>query len=131
MSPILANYEIRHEMPYHGTGGSPKRVDLWLRPVQGGYPHLIEAGDYAKDKIHTDIKKMNGLNSTGANWFLAFFRGPTQAARPFETLEESLNRANGLDPTLIEIDKRLTTAFTVYRPDGTADPFGAALVKGR
>ncbi|HHM12489.1 MAG TPA: hypothetical protein ENJ16_02980 [Planctomycetaceae bacterium] len=131
MSPALASYEIRHEMPYHGPLGAPKRVDLWMRPVGGGYPHLVEAGDYSKEKIHDDISKMNSLNSTGANWFLAFFRGPVQATRPFRTLEASLNRGNGLDPDLIEIDRRLTTSFTVYRPDGNSDPFGAALIRGR
>lgn len=131
MSPALAGYEIRHEMPYHGTQGAPKRVDLWMRPVKGGYPHLIEAGDYSKDKVHSDIKKMNVINSAGANWFLAFFRGPRQATQPFETLEASLQRGNGLDPALIEIDRRLSTSFTVYRPNGDSDPFGAALIRAR
>lgn len=131
MSPILAGYEIRHEMPYHGQQGAPKRVDLWMRPVDGGYPHLIEAGDYSKDKVHSDIAKMKSLNSTGANWFLAFFRGPVQATHPFETLHASINRANGLNPALIEIDRRLATSFAVYRPDGNADPFGAALIRAR
>lgn len=131
MSPVFANYEIRHEMPYHGTGGAPERVDLWMRPVKGGYPHLVEAGDYSKGKVESDAAKMRRLNTTGANWFLAFFRGPRNSIRPFETIHESINRANGLDQNLVEVEEQLTTSFQVYRPDGNHDPFGAALIRVR
>src|SRR5580704_16734152 len=40
MTPVLKHLEIRHEMPYQGPAGAPKRVDLWIRPPNGGYPHL-------------------------------------------------------------------------------------------
>lgn len=71
MSPVLARLEIRHEMPYASPGvGAPERVDIWMRPPNGGYPNLIEAGDYDVAKIHRDMRKMQRLNPRGANWFL-------------------------------------------------------------
>ena len=132
MCPTLAHLEIRHEMSYPGaagTQGAPKRVDLWLRPVNGGNPTLIEAGDFAKRKVENDLQKMKALNPSGANWFLAFFRSPSHASAPWDALQASLNRQGGLNDNLVSVDQRLTTSFTVYRPDGNSDPFGAALIR--
>ena len=134
MSPTLSHFEIRHEMPYPNptsAAGAPKRVDLWLRPVKGGQPHLIEAGDFTKQKTQADLIKMNGLNASGCNWFLAFFRKPPHASDPWTALQASLARQRGLDANLAQVDRRLTTLFLVYRPDGQSDPFGAALIRAR
>lgn len=131
MSPALAHLEIRHEMPYQGPMGAPKRVDLWLRPVNGGYPHLLEAGDFGVGKIHKDVQKMKSLNPNGSNWFLAFFRSPDEAGIPGKVVERSLSRANGLKSTLVDMDWRLVGSFDVYRPDGNHDPFGVALLRAK
>jgi len=53
MTPLLQHMDIRHEMPYHGTAGAPKQVDLWLRHLNGAHPHLVEAGDFSVGKVHT------------------------------------------------------------------------------
>ncbi|MBI5820324.1 MAG: hypothetical protein HZA88_15255 [Verrucomicrobia bacterium] len=132
MSPLLQHLEIRHEMPYHGPVGAPKRVDLWLRPVNGGHPTLVEAGDFAVGKVHEDLKKISGINPNGTNWFLAFFRDPgeTKPQDPWAVLRDSFARANGLDTNHVEADPSLVTHFEVYRPTGDHDTFGVALLKG-
>lgn len=144
MTPALRDYEIRHEMKYPGTGGAPKRVDLWLKlHPPSGYPYLIEAGDFEVAKVHTDLAKIKTLNPNGANWFLAFFRDDEEldvdednedriayAQDPFSVIEKSLKRKGGLDSSKVRIDKRLTTSFEVYRPNGEHDTFGAALLEG-
>ena len=95
MSPVLQHLEIRHEMPYHSPGaGAPPRVDLWMRPVNGGYPHLIEAGDFGVGKVHSDLRKIAPFNRNGSNWFLAFFREPNDAADPMAVINASLKRTN-------------------------------------
>jgi len=129
MSPTLAHLDVRHEMPFPGAAGRPKQVDLWLRPVNGGYAHCIEAGDFAVGKAHADGRKLRTLNPKGANWFLAFFRDPADAYDPVGTLQASFDRTNGLDGSLLVSDPRLTGHFEVYRPNGDHDPFGFALLK--
>ena len=132
MSPVLAHLEVRHEMPYPGPVGAPKQVDLWLRPHNGGYPHLIEAGDFSVGKVHRDLGKLKALNPSGSNWFLAFFRDPTYGARdPWSVIQNSFQRANGLDKTLVDASSHFATSFDVYRPNTTPDPFGAALFQAR
>lgn len=127
MLPALQHLEIRHEMPYGGSTRTPKRVDLWIRPPQGGYPHLIEAGDFKPQKVHNDCAKIRALNPNGANWFLAFFREPSEASDPLAVLTASQLRRNGLNG--VYVDKRLVGSFLVYRPDGASDPFGYALLR--
>lgn len=133
MSPLLQHLEIRHEMPYPGPVGAPKQVDIWLRPVNGGIPTLIEAGDFTVGKVHADLAKLRSLNPGGTNWFLAFFRDTktTSPRDPWAVLTSSLGRANGLDPKNVVIDKGFTTSFEVYRPTGNHDTFGAALLRGK
>lgn len=130
MTPSLQHMDIRHEMPYPGPGrGAPRRVDLWLRPFNGGYPHLIEAGDFSVGKVHSDIKKIIGVAANGGHWFLAFFRQviPTD---PWQEIKASYRRKNGLNHNLVGAKKSLTGTFQVYRPDGQHDTFGFALLKG-
>lgn len=134
MSPVLAHLEIRHEMPYPGAGapgpGAPRRVDLWVRPPYGGYPHLIEAGDFRVSKVHNDLDRAKGLNNNGSNWFLAFFRGEdTGAQDAVRRVQTSLARSDGLDATKVKFDKRLCTNFDIYSPDGEHQLFGAALLR--
>lgn len=133
MSPKLQHLEIRHEMPYPGTLGAPKQVDLWLRPVNGGHPTLIEAGDFSVGKVHQDIAKIAAINPNGTNWFLAFFRDPkkTTPGDPWRVLTDSFARANGLDGDLVEADQDLVDHFEVYRPTGNHDTFGFALLRGK
>lgn len=133
MSPSLQHMEIRHEMPYHGPVGAPKRVDLWMRPVNGGHPILIEAGDFAVGKVHADLDKIGKLNPHGTNWFLAFFRDleATTPSDPWTVLTKSFAHGAGLDPAKVEADKSLVTHLEVYRPTGDHDTFGVALLRGK
>jgi hypothetical protein len=128
MSPTLNHLEIRHEMPYHGAVGAPKQVDLWVRHLNGAHPQLIEAGDFAVGKVHKDLAKVVALNPKGANWFLAFFRDAA-ATDPWPVISTSLGRRNGLNPARVGADQKLVTSFTVYRPNGQRDAFGAALLR--
>lgn len=129
MDPRLSHLEIRHEMPYPGAVGAPKQVDLWIRPPYGGYAHLIEAGDFGLGKVHDDLAKISALNPNGANWFLAFFRGANSTADPWSVISKSLTRKNGLDPKRVRSHEKLCGSFTVFRPDGTSDMFGYALLR--
>jgi hypothetical protein len=132
MCPTFKHLDIRHEMPYQGPKGAPKQVDLWSRHLDGAHPQLIEAGDFSVGKVHYDLKKAMALNPKGASWFLAFFRDRTYGATdPWPVISKSLTRANGLDPTLVKAKQAWTTAFSVYRPDGNHDLFGAALLRGK
>ena len=133
MSPSLQHLEIRHEMPYRGPVGAPKRVDLWMRPVNGGHPTLIEAGDFAVGKVHSDLAKIVTLNPHGTNWFLAFFRDPkrTNPQDPWNVLTKSFAHGAGVNPSKVEADQSLVTHFQVYRPTGDHDTFGVALLRGK
>lgn len=135
MSPVMAHLEIRHEMPFPSPvpqPGAPKKVDLWLRPFNGGYPHLVEAGDFGAKKIHRDLAKAKALNPNGANWFLAFFRTTKIGSLdPSAAIEKSFNRKNGLDDQLVLFDRRLTKQFTVYQPGADPIPFGASLLRAK
>ena len=129
MSPDLAHLDIRHEMPFPGAAGRPKQVDLWLRPVNGGYAHCIEAGDFGVGKAHADAAKLRSINPKGSNWFLAFFRGESEAKDPFGVLETSFKRTNGLDDTQLRMSDDLTGSFNVYRPNGAHSPVGYSLLR--
>jgi hypothetical protein len=131
MSPVLINLEIRHEMKYKKPGkvGAPKRVDLWLRQPNGGRPHLIEAGDYTAKKVHADLKKLKNLDAQAYRWFLAFFR--KQDATDAKTIIETAFTDTKLDTTVVGFEPSLATTFTVYRPNGTTDSFGVALLRGK
>lgn len=132
MSAALSNYDIRHEEPYKLSAGkgAPKQVDLWLRPYNGGIPIMIEAGDFAPGKVHRDLAKLKKLNTSGTNWFLAFFRVAPISADPLLELRRSFMRKNGLDDTKVGLEKSLVMSFDVFRPNGVPDKFGAALLRG-
>ena len=133
MSAVLANYDIRHEEPFRSTTGkgAPKRVDLWLRPHNGGNPILIEAGDFAAGKVHGDLAKIKKLNPKGTNWFLAFFRSGAPAAKPLVELNRSLKRKNGISSKHVKLESKLVQSFQVFRPNGVPDAFGVALIRGK
>ena len=132
MSPVLAHMEVRHEMPFKTSAGkgAPKRVDLWLRPHNGGQPMMIEAGDFGVGKVHRDLDKLKKLNPNGTNWFLAFFRSRSEASDPLGELEKSFGRKNGLDEKKVKMEKPLVRSFDVYRPQSPPDKFGVALLRG-
>ena len=131
MSPVLAHLEIRHEMPFPSPGkGAPKQVDLWLRPPNGGWPMMIEAGDFGVGKVHRDLEKLKVLNPSGTNWFLAFFRDQRIAPEPLKEMEKSYQRSNGLDNTKVKMEESLVRSFEVYRPNSKSDKFGVALLRG-
>ncbi len=129
MSPELAHLEIRHENPYPGAT-RPFQVDLWIRPPNGGYPHLIEAGDFAPGKLKKDAAKMRALNKRGANWFLAFFREEPDSLHPRRKLREARKRKNSLKGMHIVIDRRLIKSFVIRLP-GQQIHFGCALIRIR
>jgi hypothetical protein len=133
MSAVLSNYDIRHEESYRSSkAGAPKRVDLWLRPVKGGTPIAIEAGDFSAPKIHRDLAKLKKLNPTGTNWFLAFFRKEPDNRDPLSAIKKSLALpSSGLDSSVLKIDDLLVGSFDVFRPNGVPDKFGVALIRGR
>ena len=132
MSPVLANYDIRHEMSFPTPGkGAPKRVDLWMRPHNGGWPMMIEAGDFGVNKVHSDLDKLQTLNPSGTNWFLAFFRGKDAENDPFPELKKSFERANGLNGEKVTMERSLVKSFDVYRPNEKPDRFGLALLRGK
>jgi len=130
MDPTLSHLEIRHEMPYQGPRGGPKKVDLWIRPPNGGYAHLIEAGDFQSKKVHEDLAKIKKINPYGSNWFLAFFRGSDATVDPWSKIQKSYKRSNGgLDKGKARCASNFCGSFSVYRPDGSSDPFGFALFR--
>ena len=133
MSAVLSNYDIRHEEPYKTSLGkrAPKQVDLWLRPHNGGVPILIEAGDFSPGKVHRDLEKARALNPAGSNWFLAFFRKSPVNEDPLEELRRSFGRKNGLRETDVKLEPSLVTSFDVFRPNGSPDKFGVAMLRGR
>jgi|GEM_PF-4515511 len=133
MSPVLAHLEIRHEMPFKTSSGkgAPRQVDLWMRPHNGGWPIMIEAGDFGVGKVHEDLKKLEELNAKGTNWFLAFFRSGAGAEDPHQELIRSFARKNGLDHAKVEMYRQLTKSFDVYRPGTPPDKFGTALLRGK
>lgn len=128
MTPPLAHLDIRWEMAFPAKR-RPKQVDLWLRPWNGGNPHLLEAGDFQVGKVHSDCRKMRKLNPKGTNWFLAFFRdgAKVDVKDPWATIIASIGRKNGLDNTVVKVDDRLAASFEVFRPEGGHDWFGYAL----
>ena len=131
MSAVLSNYDIRHEEPYKTPGkrGAPKQVDLWLRPHNGGIPILIEAGDFSPGKVHRDLAKLKKLNPKGTNWFLAFFRKTPKSADPLLELTRSYKRKGGLNAKKVKVENVLVMSFDVFRPNGTPDKFGVALLR--
>lgn len=131
MSAVLSNYDIRHEEPYKVAAGSgaPKQVDLWLRPHNGGNPILVEAGDFAVGKVHRDLAKLKTLNPKGTNWFLAFFRVAPISGDPLAELQRSFGRRNGLKTAIVKLETSLVGSFDVFRPNGTPDQFGIALLR--
>lgn len=133
MSPMLAHLEIRHEMSFEKLQGrgAPKRVDLWLRPHNGGRAIMIEVGDFGVKKVHSDLAKLKVLNPKGTIWFLAFFRKEPAAANPYCELKKSFDRGNGLDTAKVIMSKPLVRSFDVYRPNSKPDKFGAALLRGK
>jgi hypothetical protein len=128
MSPELAHLEIRHENPYKGTT-RPFQVDLWIRPPNGGYPHLVEAGDFTPGKLRADAAKMRGLNKKGLNWFLAFFREEPASRDPMSKLRQARKRKRSLKSMRIEIDERLLGSFAIKLPGQTLTHFGYALIR--
>ena len=92
---------------------------------------MIEAGDFAPGKVHRDLTKLKNLNPNGTNWFLAFFRELPTAHDPLTELERSFKRKNGLDAKKVKLEKSLVMSFNVFRPNGTPDEFGVALLRGK
>jgi hypothetical protein len=101
--------------------------------MNGGHPHLIEAGDFSVGKVHMDLAKIASINPNGTNWFLAFFRDPTTTNPndPWSVLQRSLLHGAGLDGSKVEADQSLVANFEVYRPTGDHDMFGVALLRGK
>lgn len=128
MSPDLAHLEIRHENPYVGTT-RPFQVDLWIRPPNGGYPHLIEAGDFTPGKLKSDAKKMRSLNKKGANWFLGFFRDEPDSGDPWKKVMQARKRKSSLKGIHLGLDSKLSGSFEIKLPGRTPIKFGYALIR--
>jgi hypothetical protein len=128
MSPELAHLEIRHEMPYVATT-RPEQVDLWIRPPNGGYAHLIEAGDFAPGKLKDDASKMRRLNPPGTNWFLGFFREEPHSSNPWAKLMLCHRRKGSLKGMHIDLNQKLTRSFTIQLPGQPDVHFGYSLIR--
>ncbi len=132
MSPVFRDYEIRREWKIKdGKKQRPKQIDLWLRPVKGGRPFLIEVGDYTPAKVKHDLNKTYSHDAHATHYFLAFFRDTeTHATKPFDVIEKSVKRkTKPLDISLIEYDKKYCDTFEVYTSANRREHFGYALFK--
>lgn len=128
MMPELAHLEIVHEKPYsHKT--KPKQVDIWIRPPNGGYETLVEAGDFSPKKVKNDASKMRQLNPYGTNWFLAFFRSEPNSLDPWKKLNECRRRKGSLKGCRIELNQRMVDSFTIKLPHRSDVHFGFALIR--
>lgn len=132
MSPVFRDYEIRREWKIKtGTARRPKQIDLWLRPVKGGRPYLIEAGDFTPAKAKNDLNKLHTHDAKAYHFFLAFFRDkPAQAKAPFDVLTKSAKRrTNGLDTAVVDFDEKYCGSFEVFTSQNRTETFGYALLK--
>jgi hypothetical protein len=128
MAPDLAHLEIRRENSYAATT-KPEQVDLWIRPPNGGRPHLVEAGDFSAAKLKTDLAKMRRLNKKGINWFLGFFREEPHSQDPWARLTEMRKKKGSLKGLHIDLDERLVHTFAIKLPKQSDVHFGFALVR--
>jgi hypothetical protein len=128
MSPELAHLEIRHENPYPATT-RPEQVDLWIKPPNGGYAHIIEAGDFTPGKLKADASKMRRLNPKGYNWFLAFFREEPHSCDPWKRLQHCRRRKGSLKYARLEFDQRMVGSFSLRLPGMAEVHFGYALIR--
>jgi hypothetical protein len=155
MSPALDSWQIRVEEKQHGkwvdlwlrdvNGGDPVRIEAG--DLFRGKP----------DKANSDAQKLKDLHQKSnarSSWFLALardlqveieenrkkndrLRGKKRKRKlPLDPkrvliarIEKSMARKGGLDPQLVEFDKRLVRVFSIYRPGSKADVFGAILFK--
>jgi hypothetical protein len=131
----LRDYDVRWEMPMH-----PKQVDLWLRPLGGGEPSLVEVGDFEVDKVHGDLKKLKGLAPKSPWYFMAFFREnkdkktgePSRGQLdPSSFIADSFAmKTYGLDGTMVEYHPEYCRSIAIAGPAGRTDVVGYALLKG-
>lgn len=131
----LRDYDVRWEMPV-GT----KWVDLWMRPLIGGEPNLVEAGDFTVLKVHDDLEKLRQLKPNSQWYFLAFFRKNKDDATnspsagqldPATYIKDSMNMPiNGLDPAKVEYNPEYCRSIQIVGPDNSTDVVGYALLKG-
>lgn len=132
MSPVFRDYEVRREWKIKtGAKQRPKQIDLWLRPVKGGRPYLIEAGDFTPGKAKNDLNKLHGYDPQAYHYFLAFFRDkPDQAKHPFDALTKSAKRkTNGLDTSVVDFDEKYCGSFELFTSQDRTEDFGYALLK--
>lgn len=133
MSPVLANQDIRHEMPdkkLPGAKGAPKQVDLWLRPHNGGVPTMIEAGDFKASKVRRDLDKIKRMNPYGQNWFLAFFRSEPHSGNPKAYVEKALRRKKSrLNSRIVNLSRILYHTFSIYKSKGEYEKFSVAMLQ--
>lgn len=128
MSPELAHLEIRHENPYPSKT-KPEQVDLWIKPPNGGYAHVIEAGDFSPHKLKSDASKMRRLNPSGYNWFLAFFREEPHCRDPWRRLMECRRRRGSLKYARLTFDQRMVGSFSLRLPGMSEVFFGYGLIR--
>lgn len=132
MSPVFRDYEIRREWQIRdGKKQRPKQIDLWLRPVMGGRPFLIEVGDYTPGKVKHDLNKTFAHDAKATHYFLAFFRDTEKhATNPFDVIEKSaIRKSKPLDISIIEYDKKYCSTFEVFTSSDRKEHFGYALFK--
>jgi hypothetical protein len=132
MSPVFREYEIRREWKVKtGAKCRPKQIDLWLRPLKGGRPYLIEAGDFTPAKAKQDLNKVYAYDPKAYHYFLAFFRDkPAQAKAPFDALRKSADRqSNGLDTCVVDYNAKYCGSFEVFTSQDRKEAFGYALLR--
>lgn len=131
----LRDYDVRWEMPV-----DTKWVDLWLRPLCGGEPNLVEAGDFTVIKVHEDLDKLRSLKPNSPRYFLAFFRNnkvddtnePSKGQLdPAAFIKDSMAMPiSGLDPEKVEYNPVYCRSIKVVGPENRTVVVGYALLKG-
>ncbi|QOJ00844.1 MAG: hypothetical protein HRU70_10205 [Phycisphaeraceae bacterium] len=131
----LRDYDVRWEMPM-----GAKYVDLWMRPLGGGEPNLVEAGDFTVPKVHDDLEKLRTLASKSHWYFLAFFRTNKDDTKgepsegqldPAKYIKDSMAMPKyGLDPSKVEYNPEYCRSIRIVGPGERTDVVGYALLKG-
>jgi hypothetical protein len=132
MSPVFRDYEVRREWKIKdGKKQRPKQIDLWLRPLTGGRPYLIEVGDFTPAKVKHDLNKTYSHDAKATHYFLAFFRdSESHAINPFGVIEKSAKRkSKALDTSVIDFDNKYCGTFEVFTSADRSEHFGYGLLK--
>lgn len=117
----LRDYDVRWEMPM-----GAKYVDLWMRPLGGGEPNLVEAGDFTVPKVHDDLEKLRTLASKSHWYFLAFFERTRMTRKASQAkanlIPPSTSKTAWQCPSTASTLQRWSTTRSIAARSGSSDP---------